>query len=404
MRKALFCLFIIFIFSLHLHALDKIPQHPVIDKFVDYYLNEDYRWFIKAVERYYLYKSTVEKILKREGCPKELALLPIIESGYNGKAVSKSRAVGYWQFIKETAKLYGLNINRYIDERRDIKKSTKAAAKYLRRLYTIFKNWDLAIAAYNSGEGYLLRLIKRTKTKNFWKLLSTGKLRKETAEFVPKFYAVLKILKENKIKINHQKSLVLKEIYVPGNIKLSAISRYTNINYNLILQLNSHLLKEKTPPYGAEIYVPLETASKVIAAIDYIIAEEKAKSLGIKFYRGYWKGYVVRKGDSLWKIAKKFNVSVSLIKTVNLLKNNKLKPGDVLIIPSEKLKKRIILAKPEEKAIIYNVGNGDNLWKVSRVFGVRIGKIMKTNGISYILRPGQKLKIVLEDKSIDKRT
>ncbi len=383
--------------------MDRIPHNPAVNRFVRYYLHKDRRWFVQALERYYMYKPIVEKELKRENCPVELALLPIIESGYDGDALSKSRAAGYWQFMRETARIYGLKINRYIDERRDIEKSSRAAARYLKRLYHIFGDWELALAAYNGGEGYILRLMKKTGARTFWQLLSTGKLRKETAEFVPKFYAVLKIIRENKLKIGQSKNS-LKKIWIPGDINLSSISRYSNINLNLLQQLNPHLLKGKTPNGGAVIYVPFWAAPKILASLDYMTAEKKAKRLGIRFYRGYWKGYTVRKGDTLWRIAKRFNVPLSLIKTVNLIKDNNIKPGEVLLIPSNRLKSRIVLAKPEERAIIYSVGPGDNLWRVSRVFGVRIGRLMKINRTSYTLKPGQKLKIVLEARPGGERT
>jgi len=383
--------------------MDRIPHNPAVNRFVKYYLHKDRRWFVQALERYYMYKPIVEKELRRENCPVELALLPIIESGYDGDALSKSRAAGYWQFMRETARIYGLKINRYIDERRDIEKSSRAAARYLKRLYHIFGDWELALAAYNGGEGYILRLMKKTGARTFWQLLSTGKLRRETAEFVPKFYAVLKIVKGKQVRVRFS-PIKLKKIYVPGNIRLSAISRYANISYRLLSQLNPHILTGKTPCRGAEIYVPYEKAPRILSSLDYVIAEEKARKLGIRFYKGYWKGYIVKRGDTLWNIAKRFNLSISLIKTVNLLKSNRLKPGEILLIPSESLKRRIVLAKPEERAIIYSVGPGDNLWRVSRVFGVRIGRLMKINRTSYTLKPGQKLKIVLEVKPFDKRT
>ena len=381
----------------------KIPQDPDINKFVNYYLNEDYQWFLKALKRYSLYKGIVEKILKANGCPEELALLPIVESGYNGKAISKSSAVGYWQFIKSTAKELGLKINGYIDERRDIERSTEAAAIYLKRLYNIFKDWDLALAAYNAGEGYIIRTLQKTGLKSYWELRKREILRKETKDFVPKFYAVLKILKENKVMIPTNKTKLVK-IHVPGGINLKDLSIYTGTSYRFLCEINPHLLRKRTPPFGAKIYVPNNLVNRTRYAVNIILAKRKAASLGIKFYRDYWRGYIVKKGDSLWKIAKRFDVSVDLIKTLNSKNTNRLKIGEVLLIPTKKLKRHIILAKPKEKSIVYSVSQGDSLWKISRVFGVKVNTLMKLNGVRYILKPGQKLKIVLEETEVGQKT
>ena len=135
------------------------------------------------------YIDLMKEILKQKDVPEEIVFLALIESGFNPYAYSPARAVGYWQFIASTAKRYGLEINWWKDERRDPEKSTVAAANYLKDLYEMFGSWNLAMAAYNAGEGKILKALNRTKTDDYWALLKTSQIRSETKNYVPKFIA-----------------------------------------------------------------------------------------------------------------------------------------------------------------------------------------------------------------------
>ncbi|MFC1769437.1 lytic transglycosylase domain-containing protein [Nitrospirota bacterium] len=135
------------------------------------------------------YLPMMKNILREEGVPEDMAYLPLIESGFNNKAYSRSRASGQWQFIRGTGKRYGLKINFWVDERRDPVKSTRAAARYLRDLHDMFDSWSLAMAGYNAGENRIKRALKRTEGKDFWSLVSTNYIRRETKNYVPKFIA-----------------------------------------------------------------------------------------------------------------------------------------------------------------------------------------------------------------------
>src|SRR4030043_1244194 len=135
------------------------------------------------------YIDLMKEILKEKDVPEEIVFLPLIESGFNPYAYSPARAAGYWQFIASTAKRYGLELNWWKDERRDPVKSTMAAANYLNDLYDMFGSWHLAMAAYNAGEGKILKALNRTKTADYWALLNTRHIRRETKDYVPKFIA-----------------------------------------------------------------------------------------------------------------------------------------------------------------------------------------------------------------------
>src|SRR4030042_4244229 len=135
------------------------------------------------------YLELMQGILKEKDIPEEIVFIPLIESGFSPYAYSPARAAGYWQFIASTAKRYGLQINWWKDERRDPVKSTVAAANYLKDLYDMFGSWNLAMAAYNAGEGRILKALNKTKTDNYWSLLDTEYLKREPKDYVPKFMA-----------------------------------------------------------------------------------------------------------------------------------------------------------------------------------------------------------------------
>ncbi len=222
-------------------------------------------WLVRSEKKL----PKIKALLKRRNLPVDLAYLPLIESGLNPKAVSSAQAVGYWQFIKPTALFYGLEINWWLDERHDLIKSTWAAAQYLDRLYDIFGDWYLALSGYNMGETRLRKLIKRHKTKNFWKLSRLKGFPKETRDYVPKYLAATIILKnpsfygfKNPINVRRTKYSYQ---FVPGGTDLYDLSRKFDISSELLKELNPEL-KRYVVPKGIRshrIRVPENFRSKV---------------------------------------------------------------------------------------------------------------------------------------------
>ena len=166
-----------------------------IEKYVSYYLNEERNFLIESLKRSKEYLPMITTIFNRANIPEELAYLALIESGFRADAVSNARAVGLWQFMKKTARHYGLMVGFFFDDRYNPKLSTKAVVKYLSHLYNKFGSWDLAMAAYNYGEGNLLRIMKKYKANTFGELIKKKVLPYETQEFVPKIFAIIKIVK-----------------------------------------------------------------------------------------------------------------------------------------------------------------------------------------------------------------
>lgn len=222
-------------------------------------------WLIKSKKKL----PKIKLLLKKQGLPEDLAYLPLIESGLNPKAVSSANAVGYWQFIAPTAKHYGLKINWWLDERRDLTKSTWAAGLYLQKLYNQFEDWYLALSAYNMGETRLTRLIRQHKTRDFWVLSKKRNFPKETKDYVPKFLAAALIAKNPAFygfELNNSiQPLSYTYQFVPGGTDLYQIARQLKISKSEMKDLNPELLRAYIPENitSHRIRVPKDFRTKV---------------------------------------------------------------------------------------------------------------------------------------------
>lgn len=218
------------------------------------------QWFRKSGP----YLNLAKKVLKSEGLPEELAYVAMIESGYDSNAVSPARAVGPWQLMEDTALEYGLRIDAWVDERRDIIKSTHAAAGYLQDLFDRFNSWSLAVAAYNAGRGKIVRAVDRTDSLDFWDLKHSGHLRRETRQFVPKFMAVVLIARDPTaygFATPHGESLRYDEVTVYSRTDLRLVARLSGTSTKNILLLNPHFSRGKTPP-GSDSKVRIPAGSQ----------------------------------------------------------------------------------------------------------------------------------------------
>ena len=205
------------------------------------------------LERSYRYIPGMKEIFKEYNVPSDLVYLSMIESGFSPHAVSSAKAVGYWQFIKPTALRFGLQKNQWLDERKDFEKSTEAACRYLKFLYTQFEDWYLAAAAYNMGEQRLNRLIKKYKTKDFWALAQKYDFPRETAQYIPQLIAAITIAKAPslygfnylRIKTPHNYEI----FYLPGGTNLRTLASYIKEPYKKIKTLNPALISDRIPSH-----------------------------------------------------------------------------------------------------------------------------------------------------------
>lgn len=176
-----------------------VVVNPKVEKWIEYFTGRGRKHFERYLERSEYFIPYIVPILKEKGLPEDLVYLAMIESGFNNHARSRARAVGPWQFISATGKRYGLSVNWWVDERRDVGKSTLAAVGYLKDLYELFGSWELAAAAYNAGESKVGRAIRRYRTNDFWELIKHRYLRPETRAYVPKMMAAAIVSKNRKL-------------------------------------------------------------------------------------------------------------------------------------------------------------------------------------------------------------
>jgi len=203
-----------------------------VRKYIYLYLTSGREYLVKSIERSHIYIDIINDIMKKNpDIPAEIALLPLLESGFDPNAVSRSNAVGLWQFLQSTSSHLDIKSNKWVEERRDIEKSTEAAIRHLRYLHKTLNSWDLALAAYNGGDGQIKRAMDKTDSRNIWDLIKSGTLTKETSEYVPRYAALVIIY-------NNQRIFGIEdEIRTPQN----EITEVVNLNY----QMNINLISEK---------------------------------------------------------------------------------------------------------------------------------------------------------------
>jgi membrane-bound lytic murein transglycosylase D len=284
------------------------------------------------------YRPLVENIFTEFHLPSDLVYLSLVESGFNPYAYSRAKATGPWQFMKGTAKLYGLRVDAYVDERRDPIKSTVAAARYLRDLYDLFGAWPLAMAAYNAGEGKVMRALQKAQAESFTDISKTRLIRRETKEYVPRFMAATIIAKNpdrygfpQEASAPHQ----FEEVVVTRPLHFHAIANATGVPYAELRLLNPELRRDATPP-GDDAYllkIPVGTKAKVEQLLDRIptykfppLAKPQFASAGAS------RWYKVRVGDTLEKVSRRFRIPLKTLKTRNNLTGPTIRPGDFLVI------------------------------------------------------------------------
>jgi len=285
------------------------------------------------------YQPLVETIFTEFQLPSDLVYLSLVESGFNPYAYSRAKATGPWQFMKGTAKVYGLRVDNYVDERRDPIKSTVAAARYLRDLYDIFGAWPLAMAAYNAGEGKVMRALHKAQAESFSEISKTRLIRRETKEYVPRFMAAT-IIARNPDRYGFTQESAephqFDEAIVTRPVHFRAIANATGIPYEELRLLNPELRRDATPP-GDETYhlkVPVGTKAKVEQLLDriptYKFPQRPAKAQFVTAGPSHW--YKVRMGDTLGKVSKRFRIPLKTLKTKNNLSGPTIRPGDFLVI------------------------------------------------------------------------
>lgn len=379
-------------------------------------INTQRKWYLKHPEymsrvvkraKPFLY-YIVEEIEKRD-MPMELVLLPIVESAFDPFAYSHGRAAGMWQFIPGTGKRFGMAQTWWYDGRRDVIASTQGALDYLTYLNKMFDgNWLHALAAYNSGEGRVLRAIKNNKRAgkpiDFWNL----SLPRETRAYVPKLLALADILK-NKEEYTFkwpevENQAVIETVDIGSQVDLAFAAELADISLKELHSLNPGFNRWATSPDGPHrLVLPLSKAEAFSEALAKIDKKERLN----------WVRHKVKPGDSLIKIAKQYHTTVKVIKQVNEIRGTMIRIGDPIMVPvalqeldSYSLSQEQRLAslqsnKTSKQKIQHKVQSGDTLWDLSRKYKVGTKQLAKWNGMAPgdMLHPGKTLVVWLEGKS-----
>ena len=377
-----------------------------VEGWMDYFTGRGRHHMERYLARSSRYIPVMKEILKRHGLPEDLVYLALIESGFNLRAKSRARAVGPWQFMKATGQRYGLRVNAWIDERRDPLRSTEAAAGYLKDLYLMFESWYLAAAAYNAGEYKILRAIDSAKTNNFWNLTETKLIRRETKDYIPKLIAAAIIAKNPKRygfdDIAWAEPLNFEAVTVHYPIRLSEVAKMADASDDDLEELNPHLVKKMVPSNMPVFDVRVPPGTKKV--LDRALASNRTELTA----RSNFKEHVVKSGETLSSIARKYSVRLrTLANTNNLGSKEKINPGMQLLIPGketaafERADSYVPTTKPDETGfVIHTVKSGESLWSISELYDVTVQKIFQWNDLNRSrIHPGKKLKIKVEAKA-----
>ncbi|MEW6714832.1 MAG: transglycosylase SLT domain-containing protein [Nitrospirota bacterium] len=291
--------------------------------------------FKELLSRAGKYIGMMSGIFTEKGLPPELTYLPLIESGFRTDVYSPKKAAGPWQFIPGTAKRYGLKIDWWVDERRDPVKSTMAAARYLSELYERFGDWNLALAAYNAGEGRIDNALKKLNNSNFWRIRNTGYIARETKNYVPSYIAATAIAIDPEsfgfYDIDYQEPFKYDTVEIDTPMDLAAVAEFTGVKTSEIKELNPELNHWYTPPNVSSYTLRIPHGTKEMFLANLSGAGED-DLLYVELYK-------VKKGDTIAKIAKQLKTHTQAILNINPLKKlASVKAGETILIPRDREK------------------------------------------------------------------
>ena len=279
-----------------------------------------------ALSRASRYLPMVRQVFEEEGVPKDLAYLAVIESGYKNEAKSYAKAVGMWQFMRSTGRIFGLKGSAWVEERRDPVKATRAAARYLKRLYELSGDWYLALVGYNAGPLTTERAILNVESRNFWDLHRSRWLRTQTKNYIPEMCAAVLVGRNAEkygLVVPQLPPYVYESVEVLKPTSLSVIARLSGTDVATLKDLNPELLRGSTPPGSYLLRVPPGRAMQVNRALSSLKGGQRLD----------FKTYVIRKGDTPAKVAKRFKVSEEDLLSANDLSRKQFKPGHRIQVP-----------------------------------------------------------------------
>jgi len=342
-----------------------------------------------------IYISMISEAFRREGLPGDLVWLPLIESGFSVHALSRAGAAGLWQFMPSTARHYRLRIDFWVDERLDPYKSTQKAVKLLKELYRFYHNWELTLAAYNAGMGAVNRAIEMGKTTDYWELCSMKLLRRETRDYVPRFYAAVHIARNPSLygfTVNGLRGFPDYETLLAEKpLDLTILALKAEIQLDDLRFLNPEL-KRLITPIGEKyaLRVPKYRFEQVVS-VYHSLPEDEIHGL-------VW--HTVKTGETLGEIAQRYETKVTLLKQINAISNSRMvQAGKKILVPvgsqttvhsdAPFIPKRGFLTQE----IVYTIREGDTIWRIAHRFRTDVETILSLNGLSFesIVMPGDRI-------------
>ena len=377
------------------HGEIPIVMNADVEKEIKLFQTFERDFFIQSYQRSGIYRPTMLRELKSAGLPEELSWLPLVESGFKIQALSRARALGLWQFIPSTGYKYGLNRDEWVDERMDVEKSTKAAIGYLNELHNMFGDWLTVLAAYNCGEGRVLKEISRQHINyldRFWDLYH--QLPYETARYVPRFLATLHIIRDPKkygIELNQNiempSPLAYEVVKTAKPMRLTEIAQRINTPEETLNILNAELRHKVTPNREYNLKVPPEMAEKLVSVVDEIPEWQPPRhaSPGKRLYIKHR----VKSGETIASIARRYGTSTRTITALNRLSAKKgVHAGQRLTVPlpgrnrSAKVSAERQPDKITQQANAttkYRVKKGETLTDLAQRFNMTVPEIKKIN-------------------------
>ena len=383
-----------------------ITVNNQVQVYLDLFQNQQRKSFGIWLSRSGKYLPLMQKELKEAGLPLDLAYLAMIESGYNQKAYSKAHASGLWQFIPGTGDEYNLKRNKYLDERRDAEKSTKAAVKFLSHLFNEFNDWHLAVAAYNAGGGKIRRGLERYNAEDFWSLAQHDYLAMETKRYVPKLIASIIIAKNPEkygfTDIRYEPPLAYDTLEVGPGLSLDAIALISNCDKETIALLNQELSTNKTPLNQTFHRIKIPAGSQKLASNNLPRLHRVATT--------DYKTHTIAKRESLSQICDRYDINKTTLLKVNNLRSQKLIAGQRLRIPYQTVRyqllpegssRAIAAAGAKDNLILHRIQKGETISQIAGRYKVPADLIVSWNDLpnSHTIRTGQQLSLYIDQKT-----
>lgn len=369
-----------------------------VENHLEYFKTRGRDVFQRWLDRSGRYIPLMKDIFREKNLPEDLVYVAMIESGFNPYAVSWAKAVGPWQFMPATGKIYGLKIDWWIDERKDPVKSTHAAAEHLKDLHNLFGSWPLALASYNAGAGKVQRAVLRTQSEDFWDLKASRYIRKETKNYVPKYMAATILAKNPEaygFTVSGFEPYKFDEVVIEESTDLRLIAKCANCTYEQIKELNPEIRRWVTPPHYDRYTLRLPPGSKETFLANYaaIPPEQKIR----------WERHEVKRGETLAVLAKRYHTTPEAIRDINGLRKSAIQPGKHILIPVDtnaNAHDPALLTQAQtvrQQQILYRVKRGETLSKIARSHNVTVADIKGWNkGLGNSIRAGQKIKLVVD--------